>query len=222
MEPKIFNLPRPKKSVLPPQSKKRKIEHKIEEISFDTDARADYLTGFHKRKLQRAKQAQVEAEKKAREEKIQMRKQLKNERQQELDAHVQAVNRLLKDVAGSDNDEEAGDQEEAWEGIPDEKPIVEPVNHEEEYVDEDLYTTVTVEEMDVSKEGLLKVEDGEDSDDTSEAPKLVQSEAKPKKVWPKKEKRKKFTYESKAERKFTRNKQSAGNKAKADARRGNG
>lgn len=76
MEPAIFLPPRPKKSVLPPQSKKRKIEHKIEEISFDTDARADYLTGFHKRKLQRSKQAQVEAEKKAREERIQIRKQV--------------------------------------------------------------------------------------------------------------------------------------------------
>lgn len=68
--------PRPKRSVLPPLRKKRKIDHNIEEINFDDTARADYLTGFHKRKVQRTKRAQEEAEKKAREERITMRKQV--------------------------------------------------------------------------------------------------------------------------------------------------
>jgi ribosomal RNA-processing protein 17 len=76
LEPGIFRHPRPKKSVLPPPNKKRRIDHKIEEISFDDDKRADYLTGFHKRKVQRVKRAQEEAEKKAREEKRDMRKQV--------------------------------------------------------------------------------------------------------------------------------------------------
>jgi len=76
LEPGIFLHPRPKKSLLPPPSKKRKTEHKIEEISFDDEKRADYLTGFHKRKVARAKMAQVEAAKKAREERVQMRKQV--------------------------------------------------------------------------------------------------------------------------------------------------
>jgi ribosomal RNA-processing protein 17 len=73
-ELKIFNHPRPKKSVLPPLPKKRKTDHKIEEISFDFDKRADYLTGFHKRKVARIKLAQAEAEKKAREERVGVRK----------------------------------------------------------------------------------------------------------------------------------------------------
>jgi len=78
LEPGFFIPPRPKKSLLSsgPPSKKRKTVHKLEEISFDKDARADYLTGFHKRKVQRAKQAQVEAGKKEREEKIKIRKQV--------------------------------------------------------------------------------------------------------------------------------------------------
>ena len=76
LEPGIFRHPRPKKSLLPPPSKKRKTEHKIEEISFDNDARADYLTGFHKRKVARAKQVQLEAAKRAREERVLMRKQV--------------------------------------------------------------------------------------------------------------------------------------------------
>ena len=77
-EIKIFNHPRPKKSAFSgPAPKKRKTDHKIEEISFDFDARADYLTGFHKRKVHRAKQAQAEAATKAKEERIVLRKQVR-------------------------------------------------------------------------------------------------------------------------------------------------
>lgn len=72
----MFVHPRPKKSLLPPPSKRRKTTSAVEEINFDFDARADYLTGFHKRKVQRAKQAQDEAAKKAKEERVVMRKQV--------------------------------------------------------------------------------------------------------------------------------------------------
>lgn len=71
----MFAKPRPKKSPLPPPSKKRKV-FAIEEIAFDNSAREEYLTGFHKRKVQRQKHAQEEAAKRAREEKIEMRKQV--------------------------------------------------------------------------------------------------------------------------------------------------
>ena len=58
----------------PPPKKRRKPVPTIEEIQFDASAREDYLTGFHKRKLQRIKNAKEEATKKEREEKIQARK----------------------------------------------------------------------------------------------------------------------------------------------------
>lgn len=73
----MFAKPRPKKSPLPPPSKKRKTTSTIEEISFDDSARQEYLTGFHKRKLQRIKHAQEEAAKRAREEKLESRKQVR-------------------------------------------------------------------------------------------------------------------------------------------------
>ena len=57
-----------------PALKEKKNLTAIEEISFDIDAREDYLTGFHKRKLQRIKHAQEEAAKKAKEDKIAARK----------------------------------------------------------------------------------------------------------------------------------------------------
>lgn len=49
----------------------------VEEIEFDFAAREEYLTGFHKRKLQRAKHAQEEATKKERLEKLDTRKQVR-------------------------------------------------------------------------------------------------------------------------------------------------
>lgn len=58
---------------MPPPVKKRKTQA-VEEITFDTTDRQDFLTGFHKRKLQRAKHAQNVATKREREERIEARK----------------------------------------------------------------------------------------------------------------------------------------------------
>ena len=55
-------------------SKKRKKNYGIEEITYDANAREDFLTGFHKRKLQRAKHAREEAAKKEKAERIEARK----------------------------------------------------------------------------------------------------------------------------------------------------
>jgi len=141
-----------------------------------------------------------------------------------LEEHVEAVNALLTEVKTPGLDDEDTTEDEGWGGIQDDI-VKEVIDHEEEYVDEDRYTTVTIEAVDVSKEGLHKVAEEEESDDTMNAEVEV---AKPegkgekgKKVWPKKPRKQKFRYESKAERKATRGKQKAGNKAKADARRGN-
>lgn len=59
-----------------PPTKKRKVDNPaIEEIKYDPEAREEFLTGFHKRKLQRAKHARENAEKKARAERIEQRRQ---------------------------------------------------------------------------------------------------------------------------------------------------
>lgn len=68
LEPGIFRNPRIKKSLLPPPNKRYKVGHKIDEISFDFNSREEYLTGFHKRKVARIKNAKAEAEKKSKEE----------------------------------------------------------------------------------------------------------------------------------------------------------
>ena len=61
-------------AVVPPPKKRRKVNPKIEEITFNPTDRQDYLSGFHKRKVQRQKQAQAEAIKRGREEKLAARK----------------------------------------------------------------------------------------------------------------------------------------------------
>ncbi|RDW74120.1 hypothetical protein BP5796_07562 [Coleophoma crateriformis] len=221
MDNQFIVRPRPKKSLRPPPSKKRRTNKSgIEEISFDFDARSEYLTGFHKRKVQRTKAAQEQAARLAREERITTRKQLREERKQELEEHVEAVNALLKDVDAS-KDYVESDEDGEWGGIQDEEPRP-VIDHEEEYIDEDRYTTVTVEEVDVGKDGLHKIVAEDSSDETMDAERpKPESKDEMKKVWPKKPRKQKFRYESKTERRMSRAKQKAGNKAKANARKGN-
>jgi len=74
----IMSGKRKSAGIIASSRKKRRTTHAIEEISFDTGSREDYLTGFHKRKLQRIKHAREESAKKGREDKIAARKAVGN------------------------------------------------------------------------------------------------------------------------------------------------
>ncbi|EOD51980.1 protein required for cell viability rrp17 [Neofusicoccum parvum] len=225
----------------PPPRKRAKTgqQKQIEEITFDNSARAEYLTGFSKRKQARIKHAQEQAVKREKEERVAQRK----ERKQDLEAHVAEVNRLLKqanpDSASSSEDEDEDGSGGEWNGIEDEKPQEEIVDHEEEYVDEDKYTTVTVETVDIDRDGFKKrSEAGEESEEngSDEGSKeddeedTTEKKANGKRVWTKekpkvdrpKKKKKKFRYESKSERKVTRDKQRTKNRDQAKARKAKG
>ena len=161
--------------------------------------------------------------------------QLREERKANLERHVQEVNALLNPVTKTESeaeDSESLGKERGWEGV------VEPaeVDHEAEYVDEDRYTTVTVEAMDITREGLNKFEDstprkeGEGANGIEES-KRLESRPVSKRKWTKekpkdedkrdhhKKKKKNFRYESKAERRFTRVKEKMKNSKQASARR---
>lgn len=142
---------------------------------------------------------------------------------------------MLRKESG-DSDEETNssngdvDEQDEWEGFA-EPPAV---DYEAEYIDEDKYTTVTVEEMDASREGLLRAAEGDKSDEdedertkrrseadvksttTNSAEKKMKEKSKPKK------KKKKFRYESKEERKVTLMKQRQAKSRKAKVRRERG
>jgi len=137
---------------MPLQAKRRKAATATEEITFDPTSRHEFLTGFHKRKLQRTKQAQEIAEKKAREEKRQERKRIREERALEYQRIIEVNRSRMPETSDRTDSESAGNleatEDEDWQAF--EEPAA--VDYEAEYIDEDKYTTVTVEEIDPLKE----------------------------------------------------------------------
>ncbi len=150
---------------------------------------------------------------------------MREKRQQDIEDHVKQVNELIKEarLAGQDggagSGEEDGDGDE-WPGFEDDVPL-EPVDREDEYIDEDRYTTVTVESVTVDRDGMHRPEESSEEDEegdgktsghgapgrTEDAPPEDQ-----KKEHPKKRKKVKFRYENKLERQLTQRKQKASNK----------
>ncbi len=55
---------------------KRKRNALVDEITFDPAARQEYLTGFHKRKVQRIENAKDQAAKREKEERVRERRQV--------------------------------------------------------------------------------------------------------------------------------------------------
>ncbi|ORY00021.1 nucleolar protein 12-domain-containing protein [Clohesyomyces aquaticus] len=214
-----------------PPSKKRKTSQPTE-ILFDPAAREEYLTGFHKRKLQRIKHAQEEAAKKEKEERLRFRRELRQKRKEDLEKHVSEVNMLLRKANPdlSDNDRanlDSDDDTDNWDGF-EETPTAPiepaPVDREDEYVDEDKYTTVTIESVGISKDGFEKTgkaaeDEEQDKENDLNEKKRAWTKERPKVERSKKKKKQKFRYETKAERKVTRMKQGAKNRSQAAARK---
>ncbi|EGD85987.1 hypothetical protein H112_06907 [Trichophyton rubrum D6] len=211
-----------------PPTKKRKIAAPAqpEEISFNPDSRAEFLTGFHKRKIRQERKAEFE-------------EALKRHR-----AEMEALNGFpaTEEESGSGSEQDRDDdEEEEWGGIV-EPP---PVDYEAEYIDEDKYTTVTVEEIEATREGLVprremndkkddEYEDSGDGEEEEEEEEEGDKEkndgmSKKKKIWmkdnpnkdvKKKRKRKRdFKYESPLERKLNRAKERGRKKKQAEARK---
>lgn len=121
-------------------------------------------------------------------------------------------------------EEDQDEDEETWDGIA-QAPLV---DNEVEFVDDDLHTTVTVEAVEVLREGLRTLTEKDERNgtesDTPTARAPLTTDQRKKRVWTKErpggpKKKIKFRYESKAERKSTRYKERSGNKAKAKARK---
>ncbi|KAH7391767.1 nucleolar protein 12-domain-containing protein [Pyrenochaeta sp. MPI-SDFR-AT-0127] len=212
-----------------PPSKKRKITVTApENISFDPAAREEYLTGFHKRKVARIKLAQEENAKREKEEKLRFRRELREQRKVDLEKHVEEVNRLVKqangelDIGGAaDSSDDGDDDEEEFTGF--QEP--EPINQEDEYIDEDKYTTVTIETVGIDRSGFSIP--GQNDEEAKDSRKEGANEGEEKKrvwtkAWPKsdkpKKKKKKFRYETKTERKAERMKQGLKKRKQKEAR----
>jgi ribosomal RNA-processing protein 17 len=136
---------------------------------------------------------------------------------------VAAVAAALKQANGHES-EQTGTEDEADgdEFVGFEDPV--PVNREDEYIDEDKYTTVTVEEVGISRQGFVdpggESETGEEEQGQKDSGSRTEhSKAKTKtSVSKPKKKRKKFRYEGREDRKATKLKERA-KKAKYAAAR---
>lgn len=141
--------------------------------------------------------------------------QIREERRQAVEEHVQTISKILREAesAGTTEQNQDGSDEE-WGGLSDTDAPEAPIDLEEEYIDEEKYTTVTVEAVNVDRDGLHKpvldepseeesnLEQGENVQDGKEEsgpPKRAKDPAKKKK--------KKFRYENKFERDLTVKKQ---------------
>ncbi|SPQ21595.1 9a0a7437-d87a-4718-8868-a19eea745a7f [Thermothielavioides terrestris] len=196
----MFARPRIRKTA-PPPPKKRKTVHAIEEITFDKDARAEFLTGFHKRKQARIKHAQ----------------EIREERRQAVEDHVRAVNKILREAEHAGTEQHQNSSEEEWGGFSDTDVPEAPIDLEEEYIDEDRFTTVTVEAVSVDRDGLHKPDLNQPSEDEGSEPEEkgdTEQEGGQKRVSkrPKdssRKKKKKFRYENKLQRELEARKQRA-------------
>ncbi|KAK4546229.1 hypothetical protein LTR36_002366 [Oleoguttula mirabilis] len=209
-----------------PVFKRRKIDAKqVDEITFDPTARQEYLTGFHKRKVARKETAREQAIKRDKEEKVTQRQQIRKERKEDLEKHVKEVDEVLRRqnpdmLSDAESDaEDASGKADGWNGVGDE---------DAEYVDEDKYTTVTVEAMGDPKADEANHAAEEDAAKAAAAKASKDDAGSKKRIWSKlgpdgkpKPKKPKFRYESKAERQQTRQKQKNKSKA-AKARREKG
>lgn len=149
--------------------------------------------------------------------------------------HVEAVNAAVRNVDGAEeSDTSSNDLSAQSEKREDKKDV----DHEDEYLDDDRHTVVTVEAVDISHDGLQRRQADLGSEDeekqtsrrttnerrnadgmmtkgsrTGSGKQRQEPDSRPKK------KKSKFRYESKAERKVTRFRERSDGKAKARARR---
>jgi ribosomal RNA-processing protein 17 len=145
-------------------------------------------------------------------------RQMREQRKADLQTHLKEFNAELR-KQNPDLPSESEDEDDAEEATFEGFGAVDDIDgQEDEYVDEDKYTTVTVEAMDGSDDEADKeayVPKPED-DPTAFAKPKKRPMTKDGKL---KQKKRNFRYETKAERKVTRDKQKKRNNKEASARR---
>ncbi|GME69823.1 transferase activity protein [[Candida] boidinii] len=140
---------------------KKSRSHQVDEVVFNKDDRVEYLTGFHKRKLQRKKKAQEYLAEQDRLNRLEERRQIREERQTQIQKRLEEINKTKNDIRvsdSSDDDEEDDDFNDTKkkniknsddEGDSDESTEWTGFNDDEEEEEAD-------EENDQGKHGILK------------------------------------------------------------------
>ncbi|KAF9024863.1 hypothetical protein BDZ89DRAFT_939859 [Hymenopellis radicata] len=186
-------------------AKKRAKRDQIKEITFDDEARLEFLTGFHKRKVAKADAARkraTEREKQMRLEARREQRRLLRERAAENAAQVESA---YGGIVGDDDDE--------WNGI---SASSKGKHKQQEYEDEEVLATVAVVE-DFDPDTLIHGTAPLPSDNANPAPvKSVPRISKSAPTSKPKSKPKKVRYQTKDARKADRSKQHARKLEKAE------
>ncbi|EED83047.1 predicted protein [Postia placenta Mad-698-R] len=137
-------------------AKKRARREQIKEVVFDDGARREFLTGFHKRKLQKKEVAKKKAQDREKQERLEARRE---KRQLLAERAAQNVAEVEKAYGGHIEDGDGSDTE--WSGL--EGNLASPDKgkgkaQEEEYEYEEEVATVTVVE-DFDPDALIHGED---------------------------------------------------------------
>lgn len=83
--------------------------HQVDEVVFNKDDRVEYLTGFHKRKLQRKKKAQEYLAEQERLNRLEERRQIREERQTQIQKRLEEINKTKNDLRISDSSDDEDD-----------------------------------------------------------------------------------------------------------------
>jgi ribosomal RNA-processing protein 17 len=108
------------------------------------------------------------------------------------------------EAAGAVEQESDEEEDEEWDGFAD-QPELDIVDHEEEYIDEDRYTTVKVESVSVTRDGFEKPQ-FDNGDKCQDEKQEENKDDKEKARREPKKKKKKFRYDSKFDRQLTERK----------------
>lgn len=98
--------------------KEKKLKNRVQEVVFDKDKRKDYLTGFHKRKLERKKKAQEYLEEEAKKHRLEERASIREERKLEVQRKLvemkeaMSLNPFLDNITDTEDEEEEDDGDE--------------------------------------------------------------------------------------------------------------
>ncbi|CAM0141524.1 ergosterol biosynthesis protein [Umbelopsis sp. WA50703] len=196
-------------------ARKRKLKKEtIERIDFDFDARKEFLTGFHKRKLERKKKAREVAIERERVDRLQARAEAREERKRLADSNMAQMAAILRQQNGEDEEDDDNvtfDSDEeldtpiATKTEPTVKEFSTPTSLTTVTVIEDLELDDTYQSSAGNKRKAEEHEPDqeENEDDNKKIPNKTAKKSVDKKP---KEKKKKFRYETKAVRNTNQNK----------------
>lgn len=125
---------------------------RAEECTFDPTARAEFLTGFHKRKVERRNKAALKNKEESRASRLAMRADLREQRKRELAQRVEAYEAALGLVDSNGGLDEGGDDDDAsWSGFSDDDgtkaPAKKGIWEVNEFDEGDRTVVVQIEEM---------------------------------------------------------------------------